>query len=430
MFTLKDAKIGVVGLGYVGLPLACLFSKKYPVNGFDLNKNRIENLKKGIDTSEDLSRDVLKQSIKNGLHFSDDIVSIKDCNVFIVAVPTPVDEENNPDLTPIINVSKSIGKILKDGDTVIYESTVYPGLTEEVCVPILESQSGLEFNKEFYVGYSPERINPGDKEHPIEKIKKITSGSTPEVAKRIDDLYSSVLLNGTHLAPSIKVAEAAKIIENSQRDVNIAFVNEIAKLFGEMGIDTLSVLEAAGTKWNFQHFKPGLVGGHCISVDPYYLIQRGDDLGVELKVMKAARSVNSSMGDYIAKRVLARLKESNEKPVETYNILLMGFTFKEDCKDLRNTKVFDIYKSLQSKGVNVHIYDPVCDVEKAVKEYHVHILNSLKEIEESKPWDAIIYCVNHSNFKTIDLKSLCDENTVVFDVKGGIEDRSLVTERL
>ncbi|MCH5247084.1 MAG: nucleotide sugar dehydrogenase [Muribaculaceae bacterium] len=430
MFTLTDAKIGVVGLGYVGLPLACLFSKKYPVHGFDLNKNRIKDLENHTDKSEEVSPELLLDAFNNGLHVSDKISDIKDCNIYIIAVPTPVDEDNNPDLNPIIKVTKSIGEILKDGDTVIYESTVYPGLTEEVCVPILESQSSLEFNKEFYVGYSPERINPGDKEHPIEKIKKITSGSTPEVAKRIDDLYSSVLLNGTHLAPSIKVAEAAKIIENSQRDVNIAFVNEIAKLFGAMGIDTLSVLEAAGTKWNFQPFKPGLVGGHCISVDPYYLIQRGDDIGVDLRVMKAARSVNSSMGSYVANRVLSRLKEKKNKLTGSYNILLIGFTFKEDCKDLRNTQVYDIYRSLQSKGNNASIYDPVCDREKAKQEYGIDVLDSFKEIEKRKPWDAIIYCVNHSNFKTIDLKSLCDENTVVFDVKGGIEDRSLVTERL
>lgn len=420
-----DIKIAVIGLGYVGLPLARLFSTKYPTIGYDMNVIRVETLMKGHDETLEVSDELLQAAIKNGFECTSDLDRLKDCNFYVVAVPTPVDTNNRPDLTPLISASSSVGKVISKGDIVVYESTVYPGVTEEECIPIIENVSGLKFNADFYAGYSPERINPGDKEHTVEKIKKVTSGSTPEIADIVDRVYNSVLLNGTHKASSIKVAEASKIIENSQRDVNIAFMNELAKIFNAMGIDTNEVIEAASSKWNFIKLKPGLVGGHCISVDPYYLIQKAQVYGVLPRVMFAARRLNDGMGDYVAHQVI-KLMNKKGVLVKDANILILGITFKENCPDIRNTKVVDIFTTLSEYTDNISVYDPWANTQKVFKEYGISLLDSLR----SHNYDAIILAVGHEDFKEIDFRSLCrSENSVIYDVKGFI-DRKQVDGRL
>lgn len=417
-------KIAVVGLGYVGLPLARLFATKYPVVGFDINKRRIEELRKGRDTTLEVENDVLQSVLRTkpleetGLFCTSELQDIENCNYYIITVPTPVDKNNRPDLTPLFKSSESVGKVLKKGDIVIYESTVYPGVTEDECVPVLERTSGLKFNKDFYVGYSPERINPGDKEHTVEKILKVTAGSTPEVGKKVDDLYASVIEAGTHLAPTIKVAEAAKVIENSQRDINIAFVNELAKIFNMMGIDTQDVLEAAGTKWNFLPFKPGLVGGHCIGVDPYYLAQKAQEIGYHPEIILAGRRMNDSMGQYVASEVV-KLMLQNDQKVKGSNILVLGITFKENCPDVRNTKVVDVIKNLKEYGTNITIYDPLADPEEVQHEYG---LETTRELPKGK-FEAVVLTVAHKEFLSLDLDQLKNGQTVVYDVKGVLGDR-------
>ena len=423
----KEFKIAVIGLGYVGFPLACLFSRKYQVIGYDIKKNRVDEINAGIDATGEVMPDALSTALANGMKCTCDLKDIKDCNVYIVAIPTPVDDFHNPELLPLKMASESVGKVVKKGDIVIYESTVYPGVTEETCAPIIEQVSGLKLNEDFYLGYSPERINPGDREHTVEKIRKITSGSTPEVARVIDDLYNSVLENGTHLAPSIKVAEAAKILENSQRDVNIAFMNEIAVIFNALGIDTTDVLKAAGTKWNFLNFSPGLVGGHCISVDPYYLIQRATSRGVIPRIMIEARRINDAMGSYIAERVV-RYMNLHDISAFHSKILLLGFTFKENCPDIRNTKVVDIFNTLKTYTDDITIYDPWASKEMAKMEYGVNICTEAKDLERGK-YDAVVYCVKHSCFNDIDMGSLRKEGGVFYDVKG-VLDKEIATERL
>lgn len=410
---LDHIKIAVIGLGYVGLPLARLFSTKYPTIGFDLNKNRCNELMQGHDSTLEVADELLQEAIeKHGFICTSDIEQLRSCNFYVVAVPTPVDRDNRPDLSPLIGASTTIGKVISQGDIVVYESTVYPGVTEEECIPVLEKVSGLVFNQDFYAGYSPERINPGDKEHTVEKIKKVTSGSTPEIGKLVDRVYASVITAGTHLAPSIKVAEAAKVIENSQRDINIAFVNELSKIFARMGIDTQDVLEAAGTKWNFLPFKPGLVGGHCIGVDPYYLAQCAQRYGYNPEIILAGRRVNDSMGEYVAEQVVKLMLKKGIQILGS-NILIMGFTFKENCPDVRNTKVIDIVKTLQEYNVNVSIYDPWTNTEIAQQEYSVKISNQLP----TKKYDAIILAVAHKEFLSLDLSSLRSTSSVVFEVK-------------
>lgn len=418
--------ISLIGLGYVGLPLARLFSTKYKVIGFDLNERRVDELNGGIDTTKEVDPQLLKEAIEcHGLSFTADSEDIRDCNVYIIAVPTPVDENNRPDLSPLLGASEIVGKVLSRNDVVIYESTVYPGVTEEECVPVLESVSGLRFNEDFFVGYSPERINPGDKEHTVEKIKKVTSGSTPEVADFVDELYNSVLLNGTHKASSIKVAEAAKIIENAQRDVNIAFMNELAKIFNAMGIDTRDVIEAASSKWNFIKMSPGLVGGHCISVDPYYLIQKAQVYGVLPRVMFAARRLNDGMGDYVANQVV-KCMNKNGVLVKDAKILILGFTFKENCPDIRNTKVIDIYHTLREYTGNIDVCDPWADEGRVKEEFGVDIVANIPE----KSYDAVVLAVAHEVFKSVDVSSLKRTvDSVVYDVKGFL-DRELVDGRL
>ena len=420
-------KIGVIGLGYVGFPLACLFAKKYPVIGYDINKRRIEDINAGVDSTNEVTADALQSALANGMVCTYQLDDLRKCNVYVVAIPTPVDDFYNPELLPLKKASETVGKVLKKGDYVIYESTVYPGVTEEICAPILEGVSGLKLNEDFYLGYSPERINPGDRVHTVENITKITSGSTPEAAEVIDNLYNSVLLKGTHRAPTIKVAEAAKILENTQRDVNIAFMNEIAIVFNALGIDTTDVLKAAGTKWNFLNFSPGLVGGHCISVDPYYLIQRATSRGVVPRIMMEARRLNNTMGNYIAERVVRCLNLHN---VSAYNakVLLLGFTFKENCPDIRNTKVVDVYNSLKAYTSDICIYDPWVSKEAAKHEYGMDITTDERDLERGQ-YDAVIYCVKHDCFESIDMKTLRKSSGVFYDVKGVLE-KDIVTERL
>lgn len=423
---MKSIKIAVIGLGYVGLPLARLFSTKYETIGYDMNQQRVDALMAGHDATLEVDDALLQEAIdKNGFRCTTKLDEIKDCNFYVVAVPTPVDENNRPDLKPLWGASQTVGQVIGKGDIVVYESTVYPGVTEEECLPVVEKVSGLVFNKDFFAGYSPERINPGDKLHTVEKIKKVTSGSTPEVADIVDDVYNSVLVNGTHKAPSIKVAKASKIIENSQRDVNIAFMNELAKIFNAMGIDTNDVIEAASSKWNFIKLKPGLVGGHCISVDPYYLIQKAEVYGVLPRVMFAARRLNDGMGAYVAEQTI---KCMNKKGVlvKDSNILILGITFKENCPDVRNTKIVDIYHTLSDYTSNITIFDPWANAARVKAEYGISIVRNLPEGEV---YDAVILGVAHKQFLDIDVKSLLKENGVIYDVKG-ILPRSIVDGRL
>lgn len=411
-----EVKIAVIGLGYVGLPLARLLSTKYNTTGFDMNTERVKTLMKGHDFTLEVADDLLQSALQNGFVCTSDINNIKECNFYIVAVPTPVDENNNPDLTPLYRASETVGKVISKGDIVVYESTVYPGVTENECIPVIEKISGLKFNHDFYAGYSPERINPGDKEHTVEKIKKVTSGSTPEIGQRINEVYASVITAGTHLASSIKVAEAAKVIENSQRDINIAFVNELSKIFTKMGIATQDVLEAASTKWNFLPFKPGLVGGHCIGVDPYYLAQCAQRYGYNPEIILAGRRMNDSMGEYIANQVV---KLMLKKGVQVLNseILILGFTFKENCPDVRNTKVIDIVNTLIEYKSQITVCDPWANLDTVRKEYGINIINELPE----KKFDAIILAVAHDAFNTLELQHLQKSETVIFDVKGRLK---------
>nr|WP_294936582.1 nucleotide sugar dehydrogenase [uncultured Flavobacterium sp.] len=416
-------KIAVIGLGYVGLPLARLFATKYPVVGFDINKSRIEELNNGIDVTLEVENDILKAVLKdksaqaNGLYCSAALEDIADCNYYIVTVPTPVDKNNHPDLTPLYKSSETVGKVLKKGDIVIYESTVYPGVTEEECIPVLEKVSGLKFNVDFYAGYSPERINPGDKEHTVEKILKVTSGSTPEIGQKVDALYKSVIIAGTHLAPTIKVAEAAKVIENSQRDINIAFVNELAKIFNILDIDTYAVLEAAGTKWNFLPFKPGLVGGHCIGVDPYYLAQKAQAHGYHPEIILAGRRLNDSMSDYVASQVVKMMIKKSIK-VNGSKILMLGITFKENCPDVRNTKIVDVVNALKDYETNVTVYDPWANPKEVMHEYGMTTVTTLPD----ETFDAVVLGVAHKEFMNMDFASLQKENSLLYDVKGILGD--------
>ncbi len=421
-------KIAVIGLGYVGLPLARLFSTKYETIGFDLNTERVNALNAGHDSTMEVPDELLQQAINNGFKCTSDLNQIQHCNFYIVAVPTPVDSNNRPDLSPLIGASKTVGNVIGKGDIVVYESTVYPGVTEEECLPIVEKVSGLKFNVDFFAGYSPERINPGDKLHTVEKIKKVTSGSTSEVADIVDNIYKSVLINGTHKASSIKVAEASKIIENSQRDVNIAFMNELAKIFNAMGIDTNEVIEAASSKWNFIKLKPGLVGGHCISVDPYYLIQKAQVYGVLPRIMSAARRLNDGMGDYVANQVI-KLMNKKGVLVKDSKILILGFTFKENCPDIRNTKVIDIYSTLKEYTDNLTVYDAWANHDKTKKEYSIELSNhSLESLKHQ--FDVVILAVSHKEFVELNPRDfLRIENGVVYDVKGFF-DKNLVDGRL
>jgi len=418
----KD-KIAIIGLGYVGLPLARLFATKYSVLGFDINQERIKELTAGIDSTLEVDNETLQAVLvkenteANGLFCTSELDQIKDCTYYIITVPTPVDKNNRPILTPLIKASETVGAVLKPGDIVVYESTVYPGATEEDCVPVLERVSGLTFNKDFYAGYSPERINPGDKEHTVEKILKVTSGSTPEIGKKVDALYKSVITAGTHLAPTIKVAEASKVIENSQRDINIAFVNELAKIFNLLDINTHDVLEAASTKWNFLPFKPGLVGGHCIGVDPYYLAQKAQENGYNPEIILAGRRLNDSMGDYLASQIV-KCMIKKDIPVNSSNILVLGITFKENCPDVRNTKAVDLISSLKEYGANITIHDPWANEQEVFHEYG---LKSLKTMPNQK-FDAVVLAVSHDKFKSIDFQSLKNNNSVVYDVKNFIDD--------
>ncbi len=423
---MHNIKICVIGLGYVGLPLARLFSTKFDTIGFDMNQSRVDMLNAGHDTTLEVSDELLADAInEHGFKCTTDINDIKECNFYIVAVPTPVDENNRPDLKPLWNASETVGKVISKGDIVVYESTVYPGVTEEECLPIVEKVSGLKFNIDFFAGYSPERINPGDKEHTVEKIKKVTSGSTPEIADVIDEVYNTVLVNGTHKAPSIKVAEASKIIENSQRDVNIAFMNELAKIFNAMGIDTHDVIEAAASKWNFIRLSPGLVGGHCISVDPYYLIQKAQVYGVLPRVMSSARRLNDGMGEYVANQVI-KLMNKKGVLVKDSKILILGITFKENCPDIRNTKIVDIYSTLSEYTGNITIYDPWADSAEVKREYNIDITNQLGASEK---YDAIILGVAHKEFLSLDIKSHLNDEGVIYDVKS-ILDRNIIDGRL
>ena len=422
---LKDTKICVIGLGYVGLPLARLFSTKYETIGYDMNQKRVDALMAGHDATLEVGDDLLQDAIKNhGFRCTTNLEEVKSCNFYVVAVPTPVDSDNHPDLKPLKGASETVGKVISKGDVVVYESTVYPGVTEEECLPVVERVSGLKFNVDFYAGYSPERINPGDKQHTVEKIKKVTSGSTPEVADYVDGVYNSVLINGTHKAPSIRVAEASKIIENSQRDVNIAFMNELAKIFNAMGIDTHDVIDAASSKWNFIKMTPGLVGGHCISVDPYYLIQKAQVYGVLPRIMRAARRLNDGMGAYVANQTI---KCMNKKGVlvKDAKILILGITFKENCPDIRNTKVVDIYHTLEEYTHNITVYDPWANPEHVYEEYGIKINSQLNV----QLYDAVILAVAHKEFMELDVKSLVKDGGVVYDVKG-VLDRNIIDGRL
>lgn len=423
---MQEIKICVIGLGYVGLPLARLFSTKYETIGFDMNQSRVDALNGGHDATLEVSDELLQDAINNhGFRCTTNLDDIKSCNFYVVAVPTPVDENNRPDLKPLWGASDTVGKVISKGDIVVYESTVYPGVTEEECLPVVERVSGLKFNVDFFAGYSPERINPGDKEHTVEKIKKVTSGSTPEIADIVDGVYNSVLINGTHKASSIKVAEASKIIENSQRDVNIAFMNELAKIFNAMGIDTHDVIEAAASKWNFIKLSPGLVGGHCISVDPYYLIQKAQVYGVLPRVMSSARRLNDGMGEYVAHQVI-KLMNKKGVLVKDAKILLLGITFKENCPDIRNTKIVDIHSTLAEYTNNITIYDPWANPAEVKHEYSLDIVNTLDAAEK---YDAVVLGVAHKEFLNLDIKSLLNEVGVVYDVKG-ILDRNIIDGRL
>lgn len=454
---MSDIKIAVIGLGYVGLPLARLFATKYPVVGFDINNARIEELKAGNDNTLEVDSETLRgvlmdfnpavskeenkekgerrretgsseqrtESRENGLFCTSNVEDIRSCNFYVVTVPTPVDKNNRPDLTPLIKASETVGKVISRRDIVVYESTVYPGATEEDCIPVVEKVSGLKFNVDFFAGYSPERINPGDKEHTVEKIKKVTSGSTPETAEMVDGIYGSVIIAGTHKAPSIKVAEAAKVIENSQRDINIAFVNELAKIFNQMGIDTSDVLQAAGTKWNFLQFKPGLVGGHCIGVDPYYLAQKAQEVGYHPEIILAGRRLNDSMGKYVASQVV-KLMIKQGTCVKGAKMLMLGITFKEDCPDIRNTKAIDIYRELAEYGIEVDVYDPWA---KPAEVEHEYGIDTLTTCPDCKRYQAIILAVAHKDFTKINLQEHKDQGCIIYDVKGMIK-RELVDGRL
>ena len=441
-------QIAIIGLGYVGLPLARLFATKYPVVGFDINQQRIAELNAGNDFTLEVEEDLLKSVLVSenpvaealeatGLYCTHELTDIAAANIYIITVPTPVDKNNKPDLTPLYKASETVGKVLKKGDIVVYESTVYPGATEEECIPVLEKVSGLKYNEDFYAGYSPERINPGDKEHTVEKILKVTSGSTPEIGKVVDDLYRAVITAGTHLAPSIKVAEAAKVIENSQRDINIAFVNELAKIFNLMNLDTHEVLKAAGTKWNFLPFKPGLVGGHCIGVDPYYLAQKAQELGYHPEIILAGRRMNDSMGEYVASQVVKAMIKKNIT-INGAQVLVLGVTFKENCPDVRNTKIVDVVAALKDYGIKVTIYDPWAKPEEVLHEYGLECLNELpgchserseESLSAAQPestststsalkFDAVVLGVAHNEFLNLDLKLSLKDNAVVYDVKG------------
>jgi UDP-N-acetyl-D-glucosamine/UDP-N-acetyl-D-galactosamine dehydrogenase len=427
---MKKDKLAIIGLGYVGLPLARLFATKYSVVGFDINSDRVSELITGVDSTLEVDNETLQSVLvsentdSNGLFFTNKLDQIKDCNYYIITVPTPVDKNNRPILTPLIKASETVGALLKKGDIVIYESTVYPGATEEDCVPVLEKISGLKFNKDFFAGYSPERINPGDKEHTVEKILKVTSGSTQEIGLKVDNLYKSVIKAGTHLAPTMKVAEASKVIENSQRDINIAFVNELSKIFNLLDINTHDVLEAAGTKWNFLPFKPGLVGGHCIGVDPYYLAQKAQEHGYHPEIILAGRRLNDGMGDYVASQIVKCMIKKNIS-VNGSKVLILGITFKEDCPDVRNTKAVDVISALKDYGTNITIHDPWANKEDVKIEYG---LNSLKSLPSDK-FDAIVLTVSHNKFKELDIISLKNENAIVYDIKNFL-DNSLVDGNL
>ncbi|QCK13452.1 nucleotide sugar dehydrogenase [Mangrovivirga cuniculi] len=414
-------KIGIIGLGYVGLPLAVEFGKKVNTLGFDINHKRIEELQKGKDRTLEVDPDELKEA--EHLVYSSNLEDLASCNIYIVTVPTPIDNYKKPDLRPLIGASTTIGKVLKKGDIVIYESTVYPGCTEEDCVPVLEKISGLKYNEDFFCGYSPERINPGDKQHRLPTIKKVTSGSTPEIAEKVDNLYKSIITAGTHKASSIKVAEAAKVIENAQRDINIAFVNELAVVFDKMDIDTTEVLEAAGTKWNFLPFRPGLVGGHCIGVDPYYLTHKAESLGHHPEVILSGRRINDQMGLFIASKVI-KLMTQMDNPIKNADILVMGITFKENCPDIRNSKVIDVIRELQSFGANVEVYDPLADPEEVQEEYGLTLIE-----KPSKKYNAIVMAVAHNEFESLDWSEIKNGNTAVYDVKAKL-DKSTITARL
>lgn len=411
--TMKETKICVIGLGYVGLPLARLFSTKYKTVGFDMNARRCEALMAGHDATLEVADDILQDAINNhGFVCTADMEQIRDCNFYVVAVPTPVDGDNRPDLTPLYGASETVGKVISKGDVVVYESTVYPGVTEDECIPVVEKVSGLKFNEDFFAGYSPERINPGDKLHTVEHIKKVTSGSTPEIGQYVNEVYSSVITAGTHLAPTMKVAEAAKVIENSQRDINIAFVNELSKIFNLMGIDTQAVLEAAGTKWNFLPFRPGLVGGHCIGVDPYYLAQCAQRYGYNPEIILAGRRMNDGMGEYVAQQVIKLMLKKGIQVLDSH-ILLLGFTFKENCPDVRNTKVIDIYRALKEYNLHITVYDPWANPEIARREYGIDVTNILP----TEQYDATIVAVAHNEFKTLDIARFSKDKSVVYDVK-------------
>ena len=414
-------KIGIIGLGYVGLPLAVEFGKIVDVVGFDINEVRISELRKGIDRTLEVESEELKGA--KLLNFSSNLKDLAECNIYIVTVPSPIDLYKTPDLTPLRKASETVGKVLSKGDIIIYESTVFPGCTEEVCVPILEQASGLKFNEDFYCGYSPERINPGDKEHRLSTIKKVTSGSTPEVAEKVDSLYKKIITAGTHKASSIKVAEAAKVIENAQRDLNIAFVNELAMIFDKIGIDTHEVLEAAGTKWNFLPFKPGLVGGHCIGVDPYYLTYKAESLGYHPQVILSGRRINDNMGLYVASKVIKLMTKKNN-PINNSDVLVLGVTFKEDCPDIRNSRVIDVIRELDGFGANVHVYDPMADKAEVKHEYNIELIN-----EPSKVYNAIVLAVGHKAFKNIDFSKISNGTTAIYDIKGFL-DKNIITARL
>ena len=409
---IQNSKLAIIGLGYVGLPLAHAFAKKYKVVGFDINKKRLEELKDGIDSTLELTKQQLLE-VKQNLTFTDSLDDIKDCNIYIVTVPTPIDKHKKPDLTPLIKASESVGKVLKKDDIVIYESTVYPGATEEECVPVLEKFSGLKFNEDFYCGYSPERINPGDKEHTVTKILKVTSGSTPQIAKVIDELYKSIITAGTHLAPSIKVAEAAKVIENSQRDINIAFVNELAIIFNKLGIDTNAVLEAAGTKWNFLPFKPGLVGGHCIGVDPYYLTHKAQEIGYNPEIILAGRRLNDNMGIFVANQVIKLMIKKGHK-IEGSRVLVLGITFKENIPDIRNSRVIDVINELKEFGCNVDVSDYLADKEEVKREYGIELV---KDINIDK-YEAVILAVAHDKYKSLEIDN---KKIVIYDIKSVLD---------
>jgi len=416
-------KIAIIGLGYVGLPLAVEFAKKYPVVGFDIFQARIDELKNGYDRTLELTEAEVKEAIAHKMEFSTNLETLHDCTIFIVTVPTPIDKNKRPDLTPLIKASETVGKVLKKGDIVIYESTVYPGATEEDCVPALEKFSGLTFNVDFFCGYSPERINPGDKTHTVTKILKVTSGSTPEVAEKVDALYRSIITAGTHKASSIKVAEAAKVIENSQRDINIAFINELSIIFSRLGIDTQEVLEAAGTKWNFLPFRPGLVGGHCIGVDPYYLTHKAQEVGYNSEIILAGRRLNDNMGIYVANQVIKLMIKKGHK-IEGSKVLILGITFKENCPDIRNSRIIDVIKELQEFGVQIAIYDPWADAKEVKHEYNLELM---KELPALNAYDALVLAVAHQEFQTLNIVK--NEYQVIYDIKSFLP-KSLVDARL